>query len=235
MKRDSLFSRRPAVSVVLLPLALVLVQGCAGFTSYKGDTQVIGLKPPPPPPPPPAPPPPPEPPPAPKRVEVRGNKVEINETIQFENGKAIIKPESDSLIDEIAAAIKTLEGRKVRVEGHASSDGDKVQNQKLSEARAKSVAEALTKRGIPKEQPIPQGFGSQQPIADNNTEEGRVKNRRVEFVIYTKSGRPPKNDDAPKPDDGKAPKTGDATKTPAADATKTPAAGDKAPKKGDSK
>ncbi|RYE93272.1 MAG: OmpA family protein, partial [Myxococcales bacterium] len=176
--------------------------------------------------------------------EVRGNKVEINETIQFENGKAIIKPESDSLIDEIAAAIKTLEGRKVRVEGHASSEGDKVQNQKLSEARAKSVAEALSKRGIPQAQLIPQGFGSQQPIADNNTEEGRVKNRRVEFVIYTKSGRPPKNDDAPKPDD-KAPKTGDAAKavkivdpakTPAAtDATKTPAAGDKAPKKGDSK
>jgi OOP family OmpA-OmpF porin len=114
---------------------------------------------------------------------VAGNKVEITEKIQFDDGKSTIKPASDELIAEIADVLKTIPGRKVRVEGHSSSEGDKGSNQKLSEARAKAVVEALVKRGIPKDQLAPKGFGSSQPIGDNATEEGRHKNRRVDFVI----------------------------------------------------
>lgn len=184
MKRTNLPLSRFAAAISMVPLALVLTQACASYTDYKGDSLVMGFKPPPPPPPPvtaSAPPPEPE---KPKRVEVKGDKVEIHEKIQFDDGKATIRPASDGLLDEIAAAIKTIEPkRKVRVEGHSSAEGDKAKNQKLSEARSKSVVDALVKRGVPADQLVSKGFGSSQPIADNATEEGREANRRVDFII----------------------------------------------------
>ena len=124
------------------------------------------------------------------RVVLHDNNIEIKEKIQFELNKATILPASFSLLDEIAAVIKGHpEIKKIAIEGHASSDGSKQQNLLLSDARAKSVMEYFgTKGGVDKARLSAEGFGDKKPIADNNTEEGRVKNRRVEFNIVEREG-----------------------------------------------
>ncbi|MGE5186119.1 MAG: OmpA family protein [Acidobacteriota bacterium] len=121
---------------------------------------------------------------APPRVEVRDNKIEIHEKIQFDFDKATIKDASTSLMTEIADVIKkNPQIKKIRVEGHASSEGNAQHNKQLSDDRAKSVMKWLTDHGIPVAELSSQGYGSDKPIADNNTEEGREQNRRVEFTI----------------------------------------------------
>lgn len=155
--------------------------GCA-TTDFGQGTTTVGVKPPPPEPPPPvkaeAP--------APKRVQLTDKRITIAEKIQFDFDKATIKSVSDSLIAEIADVIKTNpQLKKIRVEGHASKDkkGEEEHDQKLSEGRAKAVLDALVTKGVNKDVLLSQGFGETVPIASNDTEEGREKNRRVDFVI----------------------------------------------------
>lgn len=120
----------------------------------------------------------------PPRVEVRDNKIEIREKVQFEYDKATILPVSFSLLDEVASVIRQHpQLKKIRVEGHASAEGSARHNQKLSEARAAAVRDYLVGKGIAPALLISQGFGIDQPIADNATPEGREQNRRVEFEI----------------------------------------------------
>jgi OOP family OmpA-OmpF porin len=164
--------------------ALLLFAGCGGQLTFAGDSalSVAGD----PPPPPPAPPPPKEepPPPPPARVEVRDNKIEIREKIQFDHAKATIKEESHDLLNEIVDVIKKNPHiKKISIEGHASAEGDPGFNKRLSGDRAKSVMAYLVEKGIPKEALVSKGFGVEKPIASNDTEEGREKNRRVEFNI----------------------------------------------------
>ncbi|HEY0466434.1 MAG TPA: OmpA family protein, partial [Polyangiaceae bacterium] len=118
------------------------------------------------------------------RVELRDNKIEIHEKIQFEVNKATILEASFSLLNEIGDVIKkATHAKKIAIEGHASAEGDKNLNLKLSDARAKAVMKYLVDHGIEKERLTAKGYGSSKPIADNETEEGREKNRRVEFNI----------------------------------------------------
>lgn len=121
----------------------------------------------------------------PKRVEVRDNRIEIREKIQFDVNKATIRSESFSLMDEIAETIrKHPHIKKISIEGHASSEGSDTHNLRLSDKRAKAVMEYLVqKSGIAKEMFTAKGYGETKPISDNETEEGREKNRRVEFLI----------------------------------------------------
>ena len=121
---------------------------------------------------------------APPRVEVRDNKIEIHEKIQFDFDKATIKPASFDLMNEIASVIaKNPQIKRLRIEGHASSEGDAKHNKTLSDGRAHAVMKYLTDHGIPPLELVAAGYGSDRPIADNTTEDGREKNRRVEFVI----------------------------------------------------
>lgn len=121
---------------------------------------------------------------APPRVEVRDNKIEIHEKIQFDLDKATIKPESFSLMDEIGAVItKNPQIKSIRIEGYASSEGDAKHNKQLSDARAKSVMKYLVDHKIAAGQLQAMGYGIEHPLADNATEDGREKNRRVEFTI----------------------------------------------------
>jgi outer membrane protein OmpA-like peptidoglycan-associated protein len=121
---------------------------------------------------------------APPRVEVRDNKIEIHEKIQFDLDKATIKPESFSLMDEIGSVItKNPQIKRIQIEGYASSEGDAAHNKKLSDDRAKSAMKYLTDHGIAQARLTALGFGVDKPIADNSTEDGREKNRRVEFSI----------------------------------------------------
>jgi len=122
--------------------------------------------------------------PAPPRVEVRDNKIVIAEKIQFEYDKATILPASFGLLDEVAAVIKQNPHiKKIQIEGHASSEGGADHNQRLSDDRARSVMAYLAGHGVPKERLVARGFGVDRPIADNDTPEGRERNRRVEFNI----------------------------------------------------
>lgn len=123
-------------------------------------------------------------PPPPPRVEVRDNKIEIHEKIQFDYDKATIKPASFDLMNEIGSVItKNPQIKRIRIEGHASSEGSAAHNKKLSDERAKSVMKYLTDHGIAATTLTAVGYGIEKPIADNSTEEGREKNRRVEFTI----------------------------------------------------
>jgi outer membrane protein OmpA-like peptidoglycan-associated protein len=121
---------------------------------------------------------------APKRVEVKADRIEINEKIQFEIDKADIKSESHSLLNEIVQVLRdNPQIKKVDVNGHTDDDGPDNYNQDLSGRRAKSVVEYLTGHGIDASRLMSKGFGESKPIADNATSAGREKNRRVEFLI----------------------------------------------------
>ncbi len=111
--------------------------------------------------------------------------------IEFDIGKATIKPEYFANLDEMAKSIKmAIESNPtllIEVQGHTDSQGDDAKNLKLSQERAEAVKEYLVKNhGIEPNRLIAKGYGEKKPIASNNTKEGRAKNRRVEFVILQK-------------------------------------------------
>ncbi len=120
-----------------------------------------------------------------KRVEVRDNKIVINEKVQFEVNSHKIREVSHDLLNEVAKVIKeNAQIKKIEIQGHASAEGGDDHNMKLSDRRAKSVMKYLTsKGGVAKDHFTAKGYGETQPIASNDTEDGREKNRRVEFVI----------------------------------------------------
>jgi outer membrane protein OmpA-like peptidoglycan-associated protein len=174
---------------VPLVASLFLIGGassCGGVTQFASaqPVTITGT-----PPPPPAPPPPPpvakEEPKPPPRVELRDNKIEFKEKIQFQVNKATIKEESFSLLHDIAEVIKkNPHVKKISIEGHASAEGDAKRNKKLSDERAKSVmAHLVSKEGVEADRLTSVGWGIDKPIASNDNEEGREKNRRVEFLV----------------------------------------------------
>jgi outer membrane protein OmpA-like peptidoglycan-associated protein len=102
--------------------------------------------------------------------------------INFETGKSEIKSESKPIIDQIYKMLKQNPDLKISIEGHTDNVGSEKSNQTLSESRAKSVMNALVSKGINVIRLKFKGLGQTKPIADNNTEEGKAKNRRVEIV-----------------------------------------------------
>jgi OmpA-OmpF porin, OOP family len=102
--------------------------------------------------------------------------------IHFATGKAEILPESRPIIDEIVSLLKDRPNLRIGVEGHTDNSGNPAANKTLSNARAKAVAQAIAAAGINPNRLEPEGYGQERPVADNRTEEGRAKNRRVELV-----------------------------------------------------
>jgi outer membrane protein OmpA-like peptidoglycan-associated protein len=102
--------------------------------------------------------------------------------IHFDTGKSTIKPESRPIIEEIVALMKGNAALKLSVEGHTDNVGDAASNMKLSEERAQSVVATIVGQDIGASRLSAAGFGQDKPVADNRTEEGRAKNRRVELV-----------------------------------------------------
>jgi outer membrane protein OmpA-like peptidoglycan-associated protein len=102
--------------------------------------------------------------------------------INFDTGKSVVKPESQPIIEQIVQMLKSKPDLKIGVEGHTDNVGTPASNKTLSEARAKSVVSSIVAQGITAERLSPAGYGQDKPIGDNNTEEGRAKNRRVELV-----------------------------------------------------
>lgn len=104
--------------------------------------------------------------------------------IKFDVNKATIKPESTGTINYVVKMMQDHPELKFSVEGHTDSDGEDAANQKLSEARAKSVLEAMVKLGISSDRLTSRGHGESKPMAGNDTPEGKAQNRRVEFVKF---------------------------------------------------
>jgi outer membrane protein OmpA-like peptidoglycan-associated protein len=102
--------------------------------------------------------------------------------INFDTGKSIIRDESKPIIEQIVKMMKSNPVLKLSVEGHTDNVGSPVSNKSLSEERAKSVVSAIVSQGIGADRLSLVGHGQDKPIADNNTEEGKAKNRRVELV-----------------------------------------------------
>jgi OOP family OmpA-OmpF porin len=102
--------------------------------------------------------------------------------INFDSGKSTIKEESKPIVDQISEMLRNHPEISLSIEGHTDDQGDNASNQKLSENRAKAVLDAITAKGISGDRLSSNGFGEDKPIADNGTEEGRAKNRRVELV-----------------------------------------------------
>ena len=102
--------------------------------------------------------------------------------ITFDIGKSTIKPESMGEISRIVKLMTDNPGLKFSVEGHTDNTGSAATNQTLSEARSQAIVDKLVELGISKDRLSSSGKGQNSPIADNSTDEGRAKNRRVEFV-----------------------------------------------------
>lgn len=102
--------------------------------------------------------------------------------IEFDFDSAVIKPESDRLLDALAAELRSSAAAAINVIGHTSSEGADAYNDKLSQRRAEAVVAAMVGRGIEAERVSAEGRGEKQPIADNATEAGRSLNRRVEIA-----------------------------------------------------
>jgi len=111
-----------------------------------------------------------------------GEKLNIT-GIEFETNKSDIKPTSIPILEEAQRFLAKYPDYVVEIQGHTDSRGDHDYNMKLSLDRANSVKSWLVSKGIPASQiSAAKGYGPDQPIADNNTDEGRQKNRRIEFL-----------------------------------------------------
>lgn len=127
------------------------------------------------------------PPPPPKKAKLVEERIEITEKVQFEYNKAEILDVSHDLLNDVATVMKQHpEVKKIRIEGHASSEGEDDYNKKLSDKRANAVMEFLVSAGVDAERMEAIGYGEERPIASNDTEEGREANRRVEFNIIAR-------------------------------------------------
>ena len=132
------------------------------------------------------------------QVILTAKAIVITEQIHFEYNKATILPDSDTLLQQIAKVlIDHPEIKKISIEGHTDNKGNGPFNLTLSQKRAAAVVAWLTSHGVDKSRLTSKGFGMTKPIGDNKTEDGREKNRRVEFQIIDPA--PPKDAKGAKP------------------------------------
>lgn len=112
------------------------------------------------------------------------DEILTREKVMFETDSAVLLPEGKAVLDEVAVVLtEHPELAKVRIDGNADSTATQAYNQTLSEQRADSVRDYLVTKGIATERLVTRGFGENRPVADNTTDAGRYKNRRVEFHV----------------------------------------------------
>jgi outer membrane protein OmpA-like peptidoglycan-associated protein len=102
--------------------------------------------------------------------------------INFDTGKATIRPDSESVLNEVLLLLQKEPEWYMLVAGHTDSVGSDAVNTPLSRQRAEAVVAWLTAKGVDRSRLIAAGFGPKKPVADNDSEEGRAKNRRVDLV-----------------------------------------------------
>lgn len=151
-----------------------------------GHTEPVAVTPPPPPPEPepikaPEPEPEPEPPP---KAALAGEKIDLSENVQFETDSAVLVERSKQLLDDVARELSEHpEVKRVRIDGHTDAVASKRHNMKLSQERVAAVKEYLLSKGVEAKRLTTKAYGETRPLGSNKTEEGRAKNRRVEFHV----------------------------------------------------
>jgi outer membrane protein OmpA-like peptidoglycan-associated protein len=121
---------------------------------------------------------------APTRAVMAGAEVALGETVPFDFGKDTLRPDAGPIVDEIARLLDSQPGIvRLEVQGHTDNVGGVALNQALSQARADAVVRALVARGVAIEKLAAAGYGPTRPVGDNTTDEGRARNRRVQFVV----------------------------------------------------
>ena len=111
------------------------------------------------------------------------NDIVTNWPILFDTDKAIIKPESQPIIDELALVLARCEESRIEIGGHTDFRASDAYNIALSQRRVNAVLQALSQRGVDTSNLVARGYGEHRPIADNSTPEGMARNRRVEFTL----------------------------------------------------
>ena len=116
------------------------------------------------------------------RDTARGLIVNLSDVL-FDTGKSTLRPEAREKLAKISGIVLAYPDLRLAIEGNTDSVGSDAMNQELSEQRANSVRDYLAKENIPVASMTSQGFGKTQPVASNDTAEGRQQNRRVELVV----------------------------------------------------
>ncbi len=149
--------------------------------------------------------------PDPEVCEERIAEVQAAGKIAFEPGSATVASGSRDTVNQIADILRDCGPIRMEIQGHTDSQGREEMNQQLSQARAQSILNELRGRRIPTSSYTAVGYGETQPIADNDSEEGREENRRIEFRLITPEANEATESDAEAPED-------DQTDTTASDA-----------------
>jgi outer membrane protein OmpA-like peptidoglycan-associated protein len=110
----------------------------------------------------------------------------VADNLNFEGNTTKLSADSSTAITSLATIIKAFNTAKLEIEGHTDNVGDPAQNRKIALERATAVKDALVKAGAPADRITVEGVGPDRPIASNDTEEGRAKNRRVELVVASR-------------------------------------------------
>jgi outer membrane protein OmpA-like peptidoglycan-associated protein len=116
-------------------------------------------------------------------IEFDPSKTFVLDNVEFEFGKSDLRSESYKTLDELVDYLQRKSTEKIEIGGHTDNIGTETRNQKLSESRAQSVVNYLIAKGIDKDRLSFKGYGSREPIEENDTEAGRQKNRRTEVKI----------------------------------------------------
>ncbi len=106
-----------------------------------------------------------------------------NRIIEFESGSAVLAGSGTQILDEMVIALNKVQGKNIKIIGHTDSSGNPQRNQQLSLDRAEAVKKYLIEKGIADSRLSTTGLGSDKPVADNATADGRKKNRRIEFEV----------------------------------------------------
>ncbi len=128
----------------------------------------------------------------PQRVEVTQNQIIIKQRINFTTGKATILSDSYPVLNDVVQVMKDYPNIHVEIGGHTDNVGDDNQNQRLSKDRADAVFEYLLAHGVAAQRMLTVGYGETRPIDTNMTDDGRMNNRRVEFMIIDNGLNTPK-------------------------------------------
>lgn len=118
-------------------------------------------------------------------IDRQGDTIVLNmpDSITFDTARSDIKPQFYGTLNTLGTTLKQYDQTRIRIAGHTDSRGSLEYNQNLSVNRANSVRAYLQSQGVPPARMYAQGFGETRPIADNNTDIGMAKNRRVEITL----------------------------------------------------
>jgi len=118
--------------------------------------------------------------------EPRGMVITLSGSVLFASNQAVLLPDAERRLDEVAKALLATKERKIVVEGYSDARGSDTYNLDLSRRRAEAVRAYLVSRGYDPDLISAEGMGKARPVSNNTTAEGRANNRRVEIVVKNK-------------------------------------------------